>query len=568
MAAYGAGDGHVNPKLPTWDGSWKTFSDYRFACQLEFDGCKDDDKALLAPRLVRNLTGRAWECSLEVEREELCKSTGVEYLLKFLRDRRGKEHVDLLGDAFHQYFQTGDAVRREGENLTDYEQRHAHFLRDIDKAMVEIGGQNKVPREIFGWFTLNQLMRLDASDVAVIKAQSGSYKVEDIFASMRKMWGGESLSQRDAERKKSGGTVRTYAASSHRGQETSQIQDSAMMNAAQDEEPNDSEADSDLEESQAWFEQAVEALTDRPQDESVLANFHDARRNFYKEARRALDKHRVSRGFYPNPTGKGKGKDSGSRGFQGRCMRCGKVGHKAMQCKQNVSSGSMSSAPSSKNNESGRVGFVFASGMGEMNAHDGDIRTSGEEWTASSVTWNDNPEVISLNEETYAVLTDEVRTKAILDCGASESIIGAFTLQNLYDQFADMGLNPEEQISIDRSQRRSFIFGNNETSLSLGYANITVGVAGRLMKIPIHVVEGQTPMLLSSRWLEEHSAVIDFRTGKASFGFLDGQDLQLERASTNHLLLPVTAFPDAKTVSADPESHCEAFANRRAAVPE
>ena len=107
-----SGGEQINPKLPSWDGSWKTFTDYRFAAQLELDVCKEEEKKLLAPRLVRNLTGRAWEACLEINREELKKTTGVNYLLDYLKDKRGKQEVDLLGDALQQYFQTQDSNER------------------------------------------------------------------------------------------------------------------------------------------------------------------------------------------------------------------------------------------------------------------------------------------------------------------------------------------------------------------------------------------------------------------------------------------------------------------------
>ena len=184
-------------------------------------------------------------------------------------------------------------------------------------------------------------------------------------------------------------------------------------------------------------------------------------------------------------------------------------------------------------------------------------------WVASTVTWDDNPKVINMDESAFAVQIDEIQTKAVLDCGASESIIGAHTLQLLYDQYLTLAMDPEKEISIDRQQRRSFIFGKNETSLVLGFARVTVGVADHTVKIPIHVVKGQTPTLLSSRWLEEHSAVIDFKSQKAQYGFLNGASLQLERSRTNHLLLPMTTFARDSSESADPThgamSHHEAF---------
>ena len=60
---------------------------------------------------------------------------------------------------------------------------------------------------------------------------------------------------------------------------------------------------------------------------------------------------------------------------------------------------------------------------------------------------------------------------------------------------------------------------------------VAVGIGGQNVRIPIHVVEGPTPMLLSSPWLEEQGALIDFKTGQ-------------ERASTNCLMLKVDDFQD------------------------
>ena len=99
----------------------------------------------------------------------------------------------------------------------------------------------------------------------------------------------------------------------------------------------------------------------------------------YKDARKALDRNRVNRGFYPSTkgTGKGKGSVSTSRStgngetFDGHCIRCGKYGHKAKFCRQVVRPKTSTSSPSDKGSRPG-VGFVFGvldtanSGMGEM----------------------------------------------------------------------------------------------------------------------------------------------------------------------------------------------------------
>ena len=519
---------------------------------LELDGCKTEEKPLLAPRLVRNLTSRAWEACLDIDREQLRTEKGVEFLLEWLQDRRGKVEVDLLGDALQQYFQSGEAGRRDGENLNDFEQRHSVYVRDIRKAMLDIGCKESVPTEIYGWFVINKPLRLDASDVAMIKAQATSYKLSDVMQTVKKMWGGDSLTYRDADRKKQG-NHRTYVTSTEPDWtlDPDPLQSSSVLMSAHD----DVESDNDeLEESQAWLEHAAAAFAESPQDECVLANFNDAKRTFYKEARRALDKSRVSRGFYDGKSkgkGQSKSKDSSSSGFTGRCMRCGKVGHKAMNCKQSMNQGG-SGTSQSRSSDSGRVGFVFAAGTVPDGKDSRRVQFTDDEMSTAAEVQIPN----------LAVLADETQTKAILDCGASESIVGAHTLQILYDKYQTLGLDPDKEIQVDRHHRRSFIFGNNETSLALGLANVSVGIAGSQLTIPMHIVEGQTPLLLSSRWLEEQEAIIDFKSGLAQFAFSSGNRLQLERASTNHLLLPLTDFPSSavpvKQVK-DQLPHCEAF---------
>lgn len=572
-----SGGEQINPKLPSWDGSWKTFTDYRFAAQLELDGCKEEEKKLLAPRLVRNLTGRAWEACLEINREELKKTTGVNYLLDYLKDKRGKQEVDLLGDALQQYFQTQDSTRKDQENLNDFEQRHAVYVRDIKKAMLEIGCQESVPTEIYGWFAINKLLRLDPSDVAMVKAQTTSYKLEDVMKAMRKMWGGDSLAQRDVERKRHHANKTYMNAMDSIASETA-MSETAWMNSQDHEEnlePNEDTHD-DLDESQAWMEQATEAYAEDPSSETAFANFQEAKANLYKEARKALDKHKTARGFFP-VKGVGKGDKGHGKGFSGRCMRCGKIGHKAMHCRQNLGSGG-SSSNAGKSSDAGRVGFVFTvlSDSSETGQDCESTTLSGQSGKNDRhVTWAMDNDTKST--ETYAVLTNPGQTKAILDCGASESIVGAHTLQQMYECYEQYGLDPEESVQVDREHRRSFVFGNNQSSLALGLAHVRAGIAGTNMNVPMHVVEGQTPILLSSKWLEEQEAVINFKTGKARFKFLGDQQIQLERADTNHLLLPLTRFHDAvspNVVSKNDQcpivnelSHSQAYLNRPEPVP-
>ena len=139
-------------------------------------------------------------------------------------------------------------------------------------------------------------------------------------------------------------------------------------------------------------------------------------------------------------------------------------------------------------------------------------------------------------------------TKAILDCGASESIVGAHTLQDIGDSLNDLGFKADDEIRLNTSQRKTFIYGNNASSQSLGAARVTTGIHGREHGLDVHVVEGGTPMLLSSKWLWEQKAVVDFGLGQAYMPTFGGRILQLERSATNHLMLPITAFEGNEAV--------------------
>ena len=135
--------------------------------------------------------------------------------------------------------------------------QHGALLREMTKATKEVGASNTVPSEIFGWFVLNQFIRLDPSDAATVKAQASSYKLEDVMASLQKTLRGESLADKDQERKRRPGAVKAYMAAPE-----SNGMDSAVW-ASQ--EPEDDE-DQDLEE---VFDESLKAyMEDRENEEA------------------------------------------------------------------------------------------------------------------------------------------------------------------------------------------------------------------------------------------------------------------------------------------------------------
>ena len=222
------------------------------------------------------------------------------------------------------------------------------------------------------------------------------------------------------------------------------------------------------------------------------------------------------------------------------------------------------------------VGFVFANGWPQQEA----VEVAWEEILVlqESITWeepavaatgrvaltSENEEqasaaacmvaLTSENEEqasAFAVLCQQGEQKAILDSGASESIVGANTLQGIYDHFSVLGFDPDEEVKVDRNVNKSFIFGNNQTSAALGLAKMSAGICGEERQLDVHVVEGSTPLLLSGKWLYDAGAVINFKTGRAVFTEISPREIQLERAPSFHLLMPVTAFQGNRDILAN-----------------
>jgi hypothetical protein len=200
MASQSAQDG-IDYKYPTWDGSWDRWLDYHLRVELRADGMKQEELPFLGPRLVSNLSGRAFDAISDIDREKLRKEEGWKYLLEFLAKTRGKEKVDLLGDAFNEFFVKRDIYHKDGEEFVDYEPHFKMLIRKLEKALKESGSQGQIPSELFGWYLLNCYMRMEPSDVANVRGRAESYKLDHVIAALQKMWSGGGLAAKDQESK-------------------------------------------------------------------------------------------------------------------------------------------------------------------------------------------------------------------------------------------------------------------------------------------------------------------------------------------------------------------------------
>ena len=301
---------------------------------------------------------------------------------------------------------------------------------------------------------------------------------------------------------------------------------------------------------------------EEPEDEAILANF--------REARRALDQARTSRGFYPvrnpnapRPDGKGYGRGFGKGGADHSeiaCVRRGKKGHIARNCPQRAGN----AKGRGKNGAVNFVGWMVSVHDEELQDDDDDNHPLGpwdleenlddmyrEEVTpasafvVSSVAPPDNDvgTILKTNGgEDVFLAHGPKKGMAIIDSGASENIIGEDTLQDLAECLRELEFDPMEEIEVDRNIHKQFTYGNNLTSAGLGLTHVNAGICGQEVPVQAHMVEGATPFLLSAKFLYDLDATINFRKGIAVFRKLSEQQIKLERSSSNHLLLPMTAF--------------------------
>ena len=138
---------------------------------------------------------------------------------------------------------------------------------------------------------------------------------------------------------------------------------------------------------------------------------------------------------------------------------------------------------------------------------------------------------------------EKLECHAVLDSGASDNVVGVNTLQEITEIYESYGFAVEEEFDIDREQHKQFVYGSDHTSLALGVVHFSAGILGKFVSITAHIVEGNTPLLLSARFLAEHKCMLDFRTGEASFGKISEDRVKLQRGAGGHFLLPLVDFP-------------------------
>ena len=78
---------------------------------------------------------------------------------------------------------------------------------------------------------------------------------------------------------------------------------------------------------------------------------------------------------------------------------------------------------------------------------------------------------------------------------------GVNTLQDLADFFEELGLAAEQEIEINRTMHKNFMYGSDHSSSAIGLAHVNACILGKEMILDVQIIDGSTPLLLSAKFL-------------------------------------------------------------------
>lgn len=101
----------------------------------------------------------------------------------------------------------------------------------------------------------------------------------------------------------------------------------------------------------------------------------------------------------------------------------------------------------------------------------------------------------------------------VVDTGCGRGVIGANTLRRHEDQLSRHGLSVEE---LEPKPHR-FRYGNGSMDVSHRRVQIPIFLSGKEMKMRVHVVPGEVPLLISKRFLKSLGSQMDLQNNKVHF---------------------------------------------------
>lgn len=127
---------HVERKdqIVTWNGDPQYWLEYVKRVRLQYERTEYRKRGLLGAELASRLTGRAWDiASAELDHNELQKSDGAAYLLRFLEQRLCKAPIPDTGQRLEEFFMK---IRRvPGSSMAEWSAQLRESYRRLQRAM-------------------------------------------------------------------------------------------------------------------------------------------------------------------------------------------------------------------------------------------------------------------------------------------------------------------------------------------------------------------------------------------------------------------------------------------------
>ena len=133
----------------------------------------------------------------------------------------------------------------------------------------------------------------------------------------------------------------------------------------------------------------------------------------------------------------------------------------------------------------------------------------------------------------------------VVDTGCGRSVIGEETLKRHEAALSKHGLHVEKP--------HRFRYGNRSADISHRRVQVTIFIRGREVRMRLHVVPGEVPLLVSKRFLKSLGASVAMDSNKVYLSVVGVTTKMVERhdGSCQMNILDMTPAPAVKTLEVD-----------------
>ncbi|CAK9073030.1 Retrovirus-related Pol polyprotein from transposon TNT 1-94 [Durusdinium trenchii] len=188
--------------VPSWDGEVAGWPEYSQRVRLCYAQTARSKRYTLAPKLVLKLRGKAWEVAASLDYEELSRSSGTQYLMRFLQARLGRRPIPDIGQHLDEVFVR--MRRSPGTDLVTWcnqvRETYKKLQRSLAKTQAEkktVGVQTENPPDesadmlgpghlvVAQWVMVaEQVGKLDSDDFDQLTNDQIKWVEQDVMTSM------------------------------------------------------------------------------------------------------------------------------------------------------------------------------------------------------------------------------------------------------------------------------------------------------------------------------------------------------------------------------------------------